>query len=1101
MICKWFGEAHNTGSFISVTDEIEELCKTKEKHKDTVKAMQWILNNIICKPSKKKTSEDILVSFINLVNSLKNKYHNAEPIQKLIYELIIFCCALLRDSKVTVQTKSLNVINQVMCQVKDLELLDDKARKCIWSNALFFTKENKPVELKITCLEISGRIHKFLMNRDKNFTEINEITKHLNYLVLKDEEERVRVQAFKALPVCETTYKTVFTRITDIAKKIRQIAYQKISKTDITLKQMPETLKIRCFRFIQEEVSKEIQPDAEQCLQKLIFPKKGDKKLCEISIETNLVMLKLVRKGFETYFDIPHILETEGTTAVNFIKDKAKLSQNNSNHIPKELEFYKSCFVCIYILSYLKEQRDLVGLYTPFARKLPSAYEFELLFIHFQDQKYILSMLCQLISHIQLPDVEKDKSQWEETVKNHGMKQIVKFCKSNPEKSKLISEEGDKVDFIRLYNEEHLLNTIIDEVIYECKPDHKEGRQYRNKKYSEIMRNAEFQITNFDQDSENLTKFERVCDLVYFNLTPNSKDDFFVQVMTNFKSFYYEWMSIQEIEKDAEKSCFNFIFQKIQTACQRLNIIQNGNDSEETIGQQVLSKRDAYNRQNGRMILKTRSVKQNSKRNVKKKAYSKNMKRKLREEKEEIKNQIKQIKKDHENLKTEVAELYRKDMIWTSHYLKIIKMIIELEGKDHVQMLKNKGQDFITFVDEHIKPFMEHPFSKEISLVAIECAGAACLASQEVALEYMKYFKEKIEKFVPRKNDDKIPDFNSVEFDFDEKAVQERVKTIIPGEASRYLKIITDSIITHSLLSKSTLQTSSQDTKFLINDTKTLLLKNLTNTSKPVQNTTFVCHTALLMTNSFPNPSSLLTRILLLREELKPHLERQSKGLRKIIDLFLTTYSKISISNLTTLYKSFLGSLTFITLAKAKGYPSPWLHSKERTLAQLVLPLLSLKTNVAFSLEGKAEVDFNKEVLGYLCWIQRFLKCPGLVKKVASVLVFEATGALGPGELGALGCLKGYVEGVMGMEKVKGLEKVKVKGKEDSEEFVRKLVGEIEYETIWEDAKGIFGKIMTKEGEYDDRKVEKEGKKRKKDSDSDHEVMREVRGKLKRFRK
>jgi hypothetical protein len=146
----------------------------------------------------------------------------------------------LRSKSQTEQSKALGCIDRVLSNKRDYDLVDDKARKCIWSNALYFTKENKSVEIKTISIQIAARVYDYLEDKEEKIKEASEIAKHLSYLVLKDSEEKVRIEAFRRVPVTENTKELIINRVRDISKDIRQIAYEKIIEARITLNTIKE---------------------------------------------------------------------------------------------------------------------------------------------------------------------------------------------------------------------------------------------------------------------------------------------------------------------------------------------------------------------------------------------------------------------------------------------------------------------------------------------------------------------------------------------------------------------------------------------------------------------------------------------------------------------------------------------------------------------------------------------------------------------------------------------------------------------------------------------------------------------------------------------
>ena len=52
-LISWFKDVMSSQSFVTITDEIFELIREKHQMKEAIKSMQWILNTIISKSSKK----------------------------------------------------------------------------------------------------------------------------------------------------------------------------------------------------------------------------------------------------------------------------------------------------------------------------------------------------------------------------------------------------------------------------------------------------------------------------------------------------------------------------------------------------------------------------------------------------------------------------------------------------------------------------------------------------------------------------------------------------------------------------------------------------------------------------------------------------------------------------------------------------------------------------------------------------------------------------------------------------------------------------------------------------------------------------------------
>ena len=87
-------------------------------------------------------------------------------------------------------------------------------------------------------------------------------------------------------------------------------------------------------------------------------------------------------------------------------------------------------------------------------------------------------------------------------------------------------------------------------------------------------------------------------------------------------------------------------------------------------------------------------------------------------------------------------------------------------------------------------------------------------------------------------------------------------------------------------------------------------------------------------------PIEILVRILVLKEERKPFMEKQSKQIRKSIDYFVVQYVKILKTTLMNFFTAYLEANTFLNLAKSEDFVNPWKYSKELILSKVVLPHL-----------------------------------------------------------------------------------------------------------------------------------------------------------------
>ena len=92
-LIQWFREAINSKSYITVTDEIYDLIKGSSSNlKQCTRDMQWILMTLITsnKSKAKNNSNEIVSTYTNVINTLRQKFPESKEVQKLIYENIVF---------------------------------------------------------------------------------------------------------------------------------------------------------------------------------------------------------------------------------------------------------------------------------------------------------------------------------------------------------------------------------------------------------------------------------------------------------------------------------------------------------------------------------------------------------------------------------------------------------------------------------------------------------------------------------------------------------------------------------------------------------------------------------------------------------------------------------------------------------------------------------------------------------------------------------------------------------------------------------------------------------------------------------------------------
>ena len=1117
-------------------------------------------------------------TFIKIINTLKNKHRDDKPVTKLIYELIIFCWGLLRDNKITVQSKSLIWIDKILNEEEDLEILDDKARKWIWTNALYFSKSSNALEIKMTSIKIAARIHNYLLKSEDFKKEAEEITRHFWYLVLKDQEESIRVEAFRWIPPNESTLDVILSRTRDICKKIREIAYEKIQESEITLENIPESQRIDILYSLLYEPSAEIKQEAIEAIELIVFKiKKSDKnsqteqksstslkyiidkfitKWVGISAEIGSIIIELVTLGWIKYYDIPYIVDNEGKVAWNELKKQAEIWRTQNEYEVDWVEILKNLLLLRFLLSYLKQDKDFIGLYIPLCKELPKPTDWRYIFKLSKTHKQyiILEHLVHWTQHIQF--------QKETSIDNQSKE----------------SNDNKRSDF-------HDLLKDYKKLILDAEQFHALDTEQEQQEISEKPSKSIWEMTSMKKEDKFISPYQEVWDIMYSPISPSSpyilletlmsvykiltdkvnKEDeeiseencFFNQFMSSLKS------SMKKVDKDSEWSSKKggWLSEQFKQLSEKYK--QEKNNYKEL----KKTKRDLEDKIAKSQFEKKREEKAANKENEEDSIDLKD----LFNQKEDIWKKIDKIKDEHKKTDKKMKSILHEDVLFSTHFLLVFKELIRIWGKEYVKIAKNKSLALENVLKTIIEPFLIHEGSKDIQLLALDWLISAATLDENIALNYLKYFKDIIDGWNPKNLKRSHEDDDRDNYEISDDDTSKDKKKITVNEVIKSIAVLFDWFIVHEFLSKEKLHNASKDIKFLINDIKTLLVKRISIDNKLIQQLVLEGFFKLLIMEKLQKPIDILSRILILREESKPYLEKQSKKIRKSIDDFIVQYAKISKSTAMNLFKSFWVAISFINLAKGKGYSSPWKTSKEGTIAIITLPQLTLKFNVAFGLFNQLseETNYHLSFLEYATtlmvkhtkssvylgiWIPKILSVlsinelhklsPSTLRSAKNKLSWiariflrkyaingEVSGKLSKEQKDAVEANKWVEEFVIKIEKSFGMQIDRYPSNDQLKEDVDAIEkgGDIDYEAIWQESKLFFDRYMTKDGEYQDKKNEvervsitqdnneKKTKKQKKplleeveklredkeddgeDSMSDREIMSKYKKKMNRF--
>lgn len=234
---------------------------------------------------------------------------------------------------------------------KDIASIDEKVRKCIWTNALHFAKEKNTNEVKIMALELAHRMYDVEYAIDG--TKAEEIAKHFAFIALKDTEDEIRQTAFKFMPANPNTYPVILSRVKDLSEQMRQIAYEKMIECNFKLKYVPEEQRYEVLHSLMFEVCPELRSEADKVIELLIFSTtiqddsldKGQKhpslmylldsfvtKSNGLPIHIGSLIIDLVSIGVKRYYNLQSVVQTEAQKSVENLKQLSVDCRNEEGY-------------------------------------------------------------------------------------------------------------------------------------------------------------------------------------------------------------------------------------------------------------------------------------------------------------------------------------------------------------------------------------------------------------------------------------------------------------------------------------------------------------------------------------------------------------------------------------------------------------------------------------------------------------------------------------------------------------------------------------------------------------------------------------------------
>jgi hypothetical protein len=110
----------------------------------------------------------------------------------------------------------------------------------------------------------------------------------------------------------------------------------------------------------EDKNNSSIKPSLTYILQAFIT------KESKIPANVSALVIELAAIGLKNYFDVPFIIDNEGKEAIDLISELANMIERREECELDYPAILQNLVLIRIILTYLKDERDLIGLYSPF---------------------------------------------------------------------------------------------------------------------------------------------------------------------------------------------------------------------------------------------------------------------------------------------------------------------------------------------------------------------------------------------------------------------------------------------------------------------------------------------------------------------------------------------------------------------------------------------------------------------------------------------------------------------------------------------------------------------------------------------------------------
>ena len=206
--------------------------------------------------------------------------------------------------------------------------LDEKVRKCIWTNAIHFAKDRNTTDIKILGIKFAHRVYLAEVHAQSKYAQ--EIIKHFAYLALKEEEDIVRQTALEVMPAEPETYNVILSRVKDVSKVMRELAYKKMIDSKFKLEYIEKDKRYETIHALLNEVSPELKEEVDKVIKLVLFSQKIEGSEEEqnnismmflidsfidsterIPIHEAAILVDLISLGLKKYYNVQLLVQTE----------------------------------------------------------------------------------------------------------------------------------------------------------------------------------------------------------------------------------------------------------------------------------------------------------------------------------------------------------------------------------------------------------------------------------------------------------------------------------------------------------------------------------------------------------------------------------------------------------------------------------------------------------------------------------------------------------------------------------------------------------------------------------------------------------------------